>query len=124
MAPNKQTTPQSVGQRIRALRIERNLTQDQFATKLGVSRSAVAQWETDRAGQMRENLKTIARALDTTLTYLISGDTGSLPGDELLLTELYRACAPEDRRLLLTTAKRLVIRTERHPRKSTVETRN
>ncbi|MEE3504271.1 helix-turn-helix transcriptional regulator [Acidiphilium acidophilum] len=117
MTQNKQTIPQSVGQRIRALRVEKILTQDQLATKLGVSRSAIAQWETDRTGQIRENLKRIARALDTTLTYLISGGTGSIRGDELLLTELYRACAPEDRRLLLTTAKRLVTRLESSPRK-------
>jgi transcriptional regulator with XRE-family HTH domain len=118
MEPKKKTTPQTIGQRIRELRIERKLTQDQFATKLGVSRSAIAQWETDRAGQIRENLKRIAKALDTTLTYLISGDTGSVHGDELLLTQLYRTCAPEDRHLLQAIAKRLVVRSERRPTKS------
>lgn len=104
----KKTVPQeSVGQRIRALRLANNLTQEEFAAKLGVSRSAIAQWETDRAGQVRENLERIAKVLGTSLAYLVSGETGSLQGDELALMRLYRACSPEDRQLLVRTAKRL-----------------
>lgn len=107
MASKKQLPPESVGQRIRALRLANNLTQDEFATQLGVSRSAIAQWETDRAGQIRENLERISRVLGTSLAYLVSGETGTLQGDELALMRLYRACAPEDRQILVRTAKRL-----------------
>lgn len=107
MAPRKQLAPESVGQRIRALRLANNLTQDELAAQLSVSRSAIAQWETDRAGQIRENLERISRVLGTSLAYLVSGETGSLQGDELALMRLYRACAPEDRQILLRTAKRL-----------------
>ena len=107
MATKKQAAQESVGQRIRALRLANNLTQDEFAQQLGVSRSAIAQWETDRAGQVRENLERIAKVLGTSLAYLVSGETGSLQGDELALMRLYRACAPEDRQILLRTAKRL-----------------
>ena len=39
--------------------------------------------------------------------YLVSGETGSLVGDELALMRLYRACSAEDRRMLLLTARRL-----------------
>ncbi|MDD2878511.1 MAG: helix-turn-helix transcriptional regulator [Acidiphilium sp.] len=107
MSVKKQVATDSVGQRIRALRLANNLTQDQFAGQLGVSRSAIAQWETDRAGQIRENLERIAKVLGTSLAYLVSGETGSLQGDELALMRLYRACAQEDRQILLRTAKRL-----------------
>lgn len=103
----KQIPQESVGQRIRALRLANNLTQEEFAAKLSVSRSAIAQWETDRAGQVRENLEHIAKVLGTSLAYLVSGETGTLQGDELALMRLYRACAPEDRKLLTQTAKRL-----------------
>lgn len=103
----KQVPQESVGQRIRALRLANNLTQEEFAAKLGVSRSAIAQWETDRAGQVRENLERISKVLGTSLAYLVSGETGSLQGDELALMRLYRACSPEDRQLLVRTAKRL-----------------
>ena len=47
----KHVPQESVGQRIRALRLANNFTQEEFAAKLGVSRSAIAQWEPDRAGQ-------------------------------------------------------------------------
>lgn len=103
----KQIPQESVGQRIRALRLANNFTQEEFAAKLDVSRSAIAQWETDRAGQVRENLERIAKVLGTSLAYLVSGETGTLQGDELALMRLYRACSTEDRKLLTQTAKRL-----------------
>lgn len=103
----KPVPSESVGARIRALRLAANLTQDEFAAKLNVSRSAIAQWETDRAGQIRDNMERIAKVLNTSLGYLVSGETGSLQGDELALVRLYRACSTEDRRLLVLTARRL-----------------
>lgn len=107
MPTNTTPTPESVGSRIKALRRAANMTQDELAERLNVSRSAIAQWETDRTGQVRENMERIAKILNTSLGYLVSGETGSLTGDELALMRLYRACAAEDRRMLLLTARRL-----------------
>src|ERR1700728_4472621 len=107
MATKKQLPTETVGARIRALRLAGNLTQDEFAGKLNVSRSALAPWGTDRAGQVRDNMERIAKVLNTSLGYLVSGETGSLMGDELALMRLYRACSSEDRRMLLLTARRL-----------------
>ena len=61
MASKKQPPNETVGARIRALRLAANLTQDEFAAKLNVSRSAIAQWETDRAGQVRDNMERTPR---------------------------------------------------------------
>ncbi|MBU6448034.1 MAG: helix-turn-helix domain-containing protein [Rhodospirillales bacterium] len=107
MGSKKQPPAETVGARIRALRLAAGMTQDEFADRLSVSRSAIAQWETDRAGQIRENMEKIAKTLNTSLGYLVSGETGSLLGDELALIRLYRACSTEDRRMLLLTARRL-----------------
>lgn len=107
MPAKKQPAHESVGQRIRALRLANNFTQAEFSHQLGVSRSAIAQWETDRIGQGRENLERIGKVLGTSMAYLVSGETGSLQGDELTLMRLYRSCASEDRKILITTAKRL-----------------
>lgn len=98
---------ETVGERIRAMRVANNMTQGDLAAKLGVSRSAIAQWETDRASQVRENMERIAKVLKTSVAYMVSGETGSLQGDEQALMRLYRACAKEDRKLVLETAKRL-----------------
>src|ERR1700734_2519361 len=107
MASKKQLPTETVGARIRALRLGAHLTHGELAAQQNVSRSAIAQWETDRAGQVRDNMERIAKVLNTSLGYLVSGETGSLMGDELALMRLYRACSSEDRRMLLLTARRL-----------------
>lgn len=106
------STPQDIGARIRAARRERGMTQDELSERVGVSRSAVAQWETGRAGQVTGNLSRIADVLEVNVEYLMYGDdkraVGDVrQGDELALLRLYRECDPEDRQMLLRTARRL-----------------
>ena len=100
----------SVGERIAALRRGRGLSQADLASATGVSRSAVAQWETNRAGQVRGNLSRIADALDVSVEVLLHGGTArdgaGLKGDELALLRLYRVCSPADRAELLRQARR------------------
>ncbi len=105
MAPQEHT----VGSRIRALRHSQGMTQEDLAAACDVSRSAVAQWETDRAGQLSGNITRIADALATTVEYLLQGERpqSDVTGDELALLRLYRACDPEDRSFLLRTAHKL-----------------
>lgn len=105
-------TPHDIGVRIKALRHDKGLSQDDLAQRVGVSRSAVAQWETGRTGQVTGNLSRIAGALDASVEYLVYGDDKRAPGtatqgDELALLRLYRECEPEDRQILLRTARRL-----------------
>ena len=108
-------SPNPLATRIRAARQDRGLTQDELAVRVGVSRSAVAQWETGRAGQITGNLSRISAALDVSVEYLMFGDdkraaTEAHKGDELALLRLYRECEPEDRQMLLRTARRLARR--------------
>jgi transcriptional regulator with XRE-family HTH domain len=106
---------QDIGGRIRTARLDRGLTQDQLASEVGVSRSAVAQWETSRTGQVTENLSRIAQALEVSVEYLMYGEDKRVPtearqGDELALLRLYRECDPDDRQMLLRSARRLARR--------------
>jgi transcriptional regulator with XRE-family HTH domain len=108
----KDIAAKDVGDRIRGVRRERGLTQDELAVAVGVSRSAVAQWETGRSGQLSANLSRIAGALGTGVEYLLHGDDKMAPlkaesGDELALLRLYRECAFVDRQMLLRMARRL-----------------
>ena len=106
------TNPQDIGARIRAAREDQGWTQDQLAAAVGVSRSAVAQWETGRAGQVTTNLTRVAAALGIGVEYLMYGRDAraagqAYSGDELAMLRLYRECLPEDRQFLLRTARRL-----------------
>jgi transcriptional regulator with XRE-family HTH domain len=101
----------TIGERIAALRRERGLSQADLAGATGVSRSAVAQWETDRAGQVSGNLSRIAAVLDVSVEVLLHGAAArgpdGLTGDELALLRLYRQCDEVDRAALLREAHRL-----------------
>jgi transcriptional regulator with XRE-family HTH domain len=104
--------PAQIGARIKDVRQERGWTQDHLAQAVGVSRSAVAQWETGRAGQITGNLTRIASSLEVGVEYLMHGNDKRAPseirqGDELALLRLYRECAPEDRQMILRMARRL-----------------
>lgn len=106
------THPHEIGARIRAARQERGWTQEKLAAAVGVSRSAVAQWETGRAGQVTPNLARIAETLAVGVEFLTHGGDKRAPfqagtGDEAAMLRLYRECSPEDRQLLLRTAHRL-----------------
>ncbi len=104
-------SPDSVGGRIKEARQSRGWTQEQLALAVGVSRSAVAQWETDRAGQVRDNLGRIADALGVSVERLLYGAPnptgGAIAGNELALLRLYRECAPDDQAMLLRLARKL-----------------
>jgi transcriptional regulator with XRE-family HTH domain len=106
------THPRDIGNRIRQAREEQDWTQDQLAEAVGVSRSAVAQWETGRAGQVTANLTRVAAALGVGVEHLMYGRDKFIPGqvssgDELAVLRLYRQCNAEDRQLLLRMARRL-----------------
>lgn len=106
------TLPHEIGARIRTVRRERGWTQDELAQAVRVSRSAVAQWETGRAGQLIPNLARIAEVLGVGVEFLTHGNAKravaeAATGDELAMLRLYRECAPEDRQILLRTARRL-----------------
>jgi transcriptional regulator with XRE-family HTH domain len=109
---------ESVGARIRAARLARAMTQADLAAAVRVSRSAVAQWETERSGQVRGNLTRIASVLGVSVEHLLSGTVAGVPSGpenatEHALLRLYRGCTEDDRAFLLRTATRLARASER-----------
>ena len=107
-----------VGARIRAARLEQGMTQAELGEAVGVSRSAVAQWETERAGQVRANLTRVASVLGVSVQFLLEGQrpaalAGPENATEQALLRLYRACTEDDRTFLLRTAVRLARAAER-----------
>ncbi|MBV8402269.1 MAG: helix-turn-helix transcriptional regulator [Acetobacteraceae bacterium] len=112
-------TSRGIGGRIYAARQERRWTQRALADAVGVSRSAIAQWETDRALGLPENLTRLATALGTSVDWLVHGNkaralTEAASQEELSILELYRRCSTYDRRVVRDMMQRLAGRM-RHP---------
>ena len=64
----------SIGETIKKLREAQNLTQEQFAARLNVSRDLVSKWECDRRKPGVEMLNEIAAVLQTEAESLIDRD--------------------------------------------------
>jgi len=64
-----------LGKRVVELRKKKGLSQSDLANQVGISYAQVGRYETKGAQPPAEVLKKIADALDSTVDYLISGDT-------------------------------------------------
>lgn len=64
----------TLGDRIRAVRLEKKLTQEQLGKKVGVGKSSVSQWESGLTKSLAGgNLLRLAEALDVKPTWLETG---------------------------------------------------
>lgn len=61
-------------EKLKKLRAENNLTQDDLADKIFVTRTAISKWETDNGYPSIESLKQLAKLFGTTVDELISDE--------------------------------------------------
>ena len=62
------------GEKLKALRTERGLTQEQLAARLYVSRTAVSKWGTGGGSPNLDSLQAVARLFDVSVDDLLSAD--------------------------------------------------
>ena len=62
------------GQRIQKLRQDNSLSQEAFASLLGVSRQSVSKWEADKAFPEIDKLAVISEKFGVSCDYLITGE--------------------------------------------------
>ena len=60
-----------IGKRIKELRLEHNLSQQQFGQILSVSQDTVSLWENGKSLPTTENLIVIAKAFSVTTDYIL-----------------------------------------------------
>lgn len=91
------------GDRIRHLRIEKNMTLEELGQRVGVGKSTVRKWETGAIANMRrDKIAKLADALGTTVMDIMGMDKESpappdaraLSPDESQLVEDYRGLTP------------------------------
>lgn len=61
----------TLGEKLKEARKQAGLSQEQLAEKLGISRSAVAKWETDKGLPDVDNLKALSGLLSVSIDYLL-----------------------------------------------------
>ena len=67
-------TNETFSRNLRQLRIEKNLTQEQLAEKLGVSNKTVSKWETGKCMPDYSIVKNLCDELEITVAELIDGE--------------------------------------------------
>lgn len=70
----QQNQTESAGARLARLRRAQNITQEELAERLGISRQAVSKWESDLAYPETDKLLTLSRLYGCTVDYLLTGE--------------------------------------------------
>ncbi len=65
----------TLGEKIKKSRVEANMTQEELASKLMVSRQAISKWESDKGMPDIGNLKAMAGLLNVSVDYLLDDGT-------------------------------------------------
>jgi len=78
----------SIGERIIQLRSERNLSQNQLAKIMGISRQAVSKWENGQSTPDAIKMIKLADVLDTDVEYLTTGRVVVPSRPPVVLTEV------------------------------------
>jgi transcriptional regulator with XRE-family HTH domain len=98
---------QAVRQRIRSLRVERGLTQEQLCEKAGISLDAVTRIESGSRVPTLNTLERLAHGLNVAITDLVAGASGvsKPPVSATKLASLLDGEAPEVQAAVLLVAK-------------------
>lgn len=99
------------GDNIRRLREERGMTQEQLASRLGVTRTAVTQWESESTHPRMGSLEAMAALFGVRKSDIVDDVSyGVVPlptADEMLLLDAFRRLDPAQRRTVLDVARGL-----------------
>ena len=87
----------SLSANIKRLRLEKNLTQEQLATKLGVSAQAVSKWETSETYPDGALLIPLANALEVSLDELFGNELVTMADISSKIVKLIHNTEPKER---------------------------
>ena len=105
----------SIGQRLKDARIARNMTQEDLATAVGVTKGAIGNYETEVSSPKETILIKLMDVLRVDANYLYQDfmdNDNQLSKDELRLLSAYRSAEPAAQRIALQTL-------ENNPKKDT-----
>ena len=79
-----------MGNRIRSIRKEENMTQEQFAAMLGISQQILSRYETGQTVLPYEDLKNIVTKFNVSVEYILGIDTKDFTDREKRIIDHYR----------------------------------
>ena len=77
----------TIGNRITSLRKELQLSQEDIAYQIGVTRQSISKWETDSCAPDAYNLIALANVLNTSVEYIVTGKTNETSDTTLSKTK-------------------------------------
>ncbi|WP_428247248.1 helix-turn-helix domain-containing protein [Ferrovibrio sp.] len=93
--------------RLRDLRLDRGLTQEELAEKLGTTKQHLGRLENSKSRLSTEWIERLAEALQCHPLELLEDTVPAVTPDEKAVLELYRGLAEADRRAFLQIASSL-----------------
>ena len=99
----------TLGEKIYRLRTDRNLTQEQLAEKLGVTRQSISKWEGDLVKPEIEKLKAMAKLFEISLDDLISDEASDDKDKEKTMAESSLNKKEKLNRIIITVIACLLI---------------
>ncbi len=100
------------GERLKQLREEKNLSQQELGDEIGVSKDTVYRWEASKMQPKEEHVSLLSRIFNVSYLYLLGDvddrfmiitDEASEEIDEQRILELYRKLSPEFKKMILLT---------------------
>lgn len=105
----------TTGERLRKIRKEKKLTQDQLSAMAGIKQETISAIENERNLPTMASIRLLAKALKCPISDLVEGEveekeqlTHALTHDEIQLLNLYGLLNESGKRFLLQTAQNLV----------------
>ena len=96
-------------EKLKSLRKQASMSQEQSAEKLGVSRQAVTKWETDTGIPDLENIKSISSLFDISIDELLSNEKASQKNSEHLFESVTEYDIDEPKRYDIRWSKAIRI---------------
>ena len=81
----------TIGSRIVQLRKQLLLSQEDMADQIGVSRQSVSKWETDACAPDAYNLIALAKVLNTSVEYIVTGNSNAEAKETFIQNNQQRA---------------------------------
>ncbi|TYP72611.1 helix-turn-helix domain-containing protein [Paenibacillus methanolicus] len=74
----------TMGDRLRELRLRKNISQEEVAKQIGITRSAYSHYEINNRQPVYETLKKLAVLFNVSLDYIIGGEQSTKPDTQMM----------------------------------------